>query len=172
MLSEQMHAALNTHMGHETYSARLYESMACDFAASGLGGIAHWMTCQALEELGHAARFRRHILDRGRPVRLPHEWSTPMEAFQAALEHEQKVTEHIHGLMGLAGGEDDYATKCFWHWFVGEQVEEEAQVTEIIQRLGMHGPNMATGISMLNMHLAERPYPTVHDILGMAEPAS
>lgn len=172
MLSDTIHQALNVHLGHELYSAHLYHSIAADFAASGLRGISHWMSCQALEEHGHAARFSTHILERGHAVRLPaideppHEWSSPIDAFRSALEHERKITGHIHSLMDLAHSERDHATVCFLQWFVTEQVEEESQLSEVVLRLGMYGQMMPAGVDSLDKQLGKRPLPTVYEIIG------
>ncbi|HSB36056.1 MAG TPA: ferritin-like domain-containing protein [Thermoanaerobaculia bacterium] len=37
----------------------------------------------------------------------------------------------------MAGAEKDTATQVFLQWFVTEQVEEEARVTEIVDKLRM-----------------------------------
>lgn len=145
MLSDDMAQALNEQLGAEMYSSHLYLAMACDFAASGLDGFAHWMELQAREEYRHAHRFRRHILDRGGRVLLPAlpappaSWRTPMEAFLSALEHEQEITQRIHALCTQAVDEGDHATKAFLKWFVDEQVEEEAAAQAVIHKLKMVG---------------------------------
>ncbi len=48
--------------------------------------------------------------------------------------------------------EKDYATNNFLQWFVTEQVEEEANVDEIIQKLEMIGDNKS-GLYMLDNEL-------------------
>ena len=65
----------------------------------------------------------------------PPEWGTPLEAFEHTLGHEQKVTGLIHDLMELAMSEMDHATANMLQWFVSEQVEEEANATEIVFKM-------------------------------------
>jgi ferritin len=55
------------------------------------------------------------------------------------LEHEQKVTASINALYALALKEGDVAAQLYLQWFVNEQVEEEKNVTELVERLKMSG---------------------------------
>ena len=51
------------------------------------------------------------------------------------LGHEQRVTGLIHELVELSMSEMDHATTAMLQWFVNEQVEEEAQASEIVFRM-------------------------------------
>jgi ferritin len=51
--------------------------------------------------------------------------------------------------------EKDFATNNFLQWFVTEQVEEEANVEEIIQKIEMIGDNKS-GLYMLDNELGAR----------------
>ena len=57
--------------------------------------------------------------------------------------------------MKLQSTEKDYATHTFLQWFVTEQVEEEANVEEIIQKIEMIGDNKS-GLYMLDNELGAR----------------
>lgn len=153
--------ALNNQLFRELESFYLYLAMSADFAAKQLPGMAKWMELQAQEELGHAMKFYRQILERGGKVVLkalsqPQEsWESPLAAFTAALAHEQHITSRIHSLMDLARSHKDYATEAFLQWFVKEQVEEEAQLEPIIHRLKLvedHAP----ALLMVDRELAAR----------------
>ena len=48
------------------------------------------------------------------------------------MKHEQDITRSINDLMSLAIEERDHATVNFLQWFVDEQVEEEANVSDIL----------------------------------------
>lgn len=141
MISEKIQDAFNKQLNAETYSGYLYLSMAACFEACNLPGFARWMKVQAQEEMGHAMKFYAHINERGGRVKLdgidapPVEWDSPLAAFQAAYEHEQKVTAMINDLVDLAAKESDHAAGVFLQWFVSEQVEEEASADEIVQML-------------------------------------
>jgi ferritin len=161
MLSERIQDALNRQLNAEAYSGYLYLSMAAYFESTGLKGCATWMYMQAREEFFHSSKFYNFINDRGGRVLLTAidapetEWASPTAAFQAALEHEQKVTALINGLVNLALEEKDHATNIFLQWFVTEQVEEEQSVGEVLQqlRLIVDGGN---GNFMLDKELGTR----------------
>ncbi|MCK5556801.1 MAG: ferritin, partial [Candidatus Hydrogenedentes bacterium] len=128
MLSEKMRDALDEQLNWELYSAYLYVSMSAYFDSVNLPGFANWMRVQAQEELVHAMKFYDFINERGGRVTLqpvegpPTEWSSPLDAFENAYRHEQKVTGLINDLVNLAVKERDHATNIFLQWFVTEQV--------------------------------------------------
>jgi len=160
-LRTNVEKALNDQLFEELASFYLYLAMAADFAAKQLPGMARWMEVQAQEEMGHAMKFYRHILERGGKVTLQAlpqpqtSWESPLAAFSAALAHEQHITSRIHALMDLARGEKDYPTEAFLQWFVNEQVEEEAQLEPIIHRLKLVGDH-PPALFMLDRELAAR----------------
>ena len=78
-----------------------------------------------------------------------------MAAFEAALKHEQKVTGLINSLVDLALEERDHATHIFLQWFVTEQVEEEDNATQVIQKIRLMG-DAKGAIYMLDRELAQR----------------
>lgn len=153
--------ALNDQLSEELASFYLYLAMSADFAAKQLSGMAKWMELQAQEELGHAMKFYRHILERGGKVVLKAlsqpqaSWESPLAAFSAALVHEQHITSRINALMDLARNHKDYATEAFLQWFVNEQVEEEAQLEPIVHRLKVVGDH-APALFMVDRELAAR----------------
>ncbi|GAB6101819.1 ferritin [Thermococcus atlanticus] len=161
MLSERMLKALNEQLNRELYSAYLYFSMAAYFEDMNLEGFANWMKAQAEEELGHVLRFYNYIYDRNGRVELkavqepPKEWDSPLAAFEAAYEHEQFITRHIHELAALAEEEKDYSTRAFLEWFINEQVEEEANVKKIVDKLRFARDSPQV-IFMLDQELGQR----------------
>ena len=62
------------------------------------------------------------------------------------LEHERKVTAFVHDLYATAQAEKDRAAEVFLQWFVAEQVEEEARVAEIVDRLRMIGEKSSAAL--------------------------
>jgi ferritin len=161
MLKDKMEAALNQQINAETYSAYLYWSMAAYFQSLSLPGAAHWMECQAQEELSHAAKFYRYIVERGgratlAAIEAPQtEWQGPLEVMEAVAAHEQKVTGLINDLMNLAAEEKDHATVSMLRWFVDEQVEEEATAQEIVDRIKLAGEK-GPGLFMIDKELGGR----------------
>ena len=163
MLSKKLEEALNAQVNVEFLSSYLYLSMSADFAVKGLPGFANWMNIQFQEEKDHAIKFFNYIISRGgRPDLLPiaevqKEWTSPLDTFQNALEHEQVVTKLINNLYTLGTEDQDYATQSTLKWFIDEQVEEEDNARAIIDKLKMIGDN-GYGIYQLDKELALRVY--------------
>jgi len=156
-----MQKALNTHLNEEFYSSYLYLSMAAFFEAKNLKGFANWMRLQSAEEQMHGMKFFNFILQKGGKVTLAEigapkiEWKSIPEVFADTLKHEQKISGLINKLVEVAMTEKDYATNTFLQWFVTEQVEEEANVEEIVQKIEMIGDNKS-GLYMLDNELGAR----------------
>ncbi|MEN6334047.1 MAG: ferritin [Phycisphaerales bacterium] len=161
MLNEKIEKALNDQINEELYSSYLYLAMAAWLESQNLPGCAGWMGVQAREENGHAMKLFKFINERRGRVVLkgikepPKEWKSPLAAFEASLNHEQHITGRIDDLMNLAVAEKDHATAAMLQWFVGEQVEEEANVDSIVQKLKM--AEKAPGAMLMMDHaLGER----------------
>ncbi|MHC4156065.1 MAG: ferritin, partial [Planctomycetota bacterium] len=141
MIGKKMQNALNEQVNAELYSAYLYLAMEAFFESANLPGFANWMRVQTQEELSHAMKIYDYVGERGGRVTLkqiagpPTEWDSPLAAFEAVSEHEQKVTGLINELVNLAIQEKDHAANMFLQWFVNEQVEEEKNADEIVQKL-------------------------------------
>ena len=163
MISKKMQEALNGQLNAELYSSYLYLSMAAYFQDLNMAGFANWMRVQAQEEDMHAMKFYNFINERGGRVLLkpiegpPTEWDSPLSAFEAVLEHEQKVTGLINDLVELALAEHDHATNIFLQWFVTEQVEEEDSANDVIQQIKMVG-EAEGGLFMLDRELGQRTF--------------
>ena len=161
MISEKMTKELNSQINKEMFSSYLYLSMSAWFESINHDGFAKWMQMQAQEEYGHAMKIYGYMNDQGARIELgaiekPQvEWKNPLEAFEAAFAHEQFITKSINDLVNIAIDEKDHATNIFLHWFVEEQVEEEAAADDIVQKLKMVGESK-NGIFMLDRELGRR----------------
>jgi ferritin len=161
MISIKMQKALNTHLNEEFYSSYLYLSMAAYFEAKNLKGLANWMRIQSTEEQMHGMKFFDFILQKGGKINLTQlgapkiEWKSISEVFADTLKHEQKISGLINKLVEVAMAEKDFATNTFLQWFVTEQVEEESNVEEIIQKIDMIGEDKS-GLYMLDNELGAR----------------
>ncbi len=168
MLSAKLQEALNKQINEEYYSSYLYRSMVAYMEDNNLDGCAHWMRMQADEEHMHALKIFDYMVERGGRVELqpveapPRDWDSPLAAFEAALEHEKFMTENITKLVDLALEERDHATNNVMQWYVSEQVEEESNVDDIVQKLRMVGDN-GPGMFMMDRELKSRPAPTPID---------
>lgn len=166
MLSEKMIQALNEQINAEMYSAYFYLAMNAYFESKSLAGFSHWMRMQAQEEMLHAMKLYDYVNGCGGQVVLhaiakpPAQWHSPQEVFADVLSHEQKVTGLINNLMNLALDERDHATSGFLQWFIAEQVEEEAHVGAVVDKLKLIGAD-SSGLFVLDQELAKRLPPTV-----------
>lgn len=163
MLGEKIEKALNEQINKELYSSYLYLSMAAYCEHRGLAGFANWFMVQYREENDHAMKIYNYINERGGRVRLEKidrpdvEFKSPLDLFQKTLEHEKFVTDSINQLVKIAEEENDRATEIFLQWFVTEQVEEEANDNEIIDKLEMVGEK-GNGLYIIDRELAGREY--------------
>ncbi len=161
MLSKKMADALNAQVQAEMYSAYLYLSMSAHFDGANLKGVAHWLRLQFKEEQEHAMKILDFIVERGGQVVLkeidapPAKWASALKAFEDVLKHEQGVTAKINKLAELAADEKDHATGIFLQWFISEQVEEEANAGEVLEKLRMIGDSVG-GLLVLDHHLSKR----------------
>jgi len=161
MLSKKVEKALNEQLNAELASSYVYLSLAAYFESENLDGFASWMQVQAQEEVGHAMKFYGYIHSRGGRVNLTAiegpqtSWKSPKSGFQAALDHEKKITKRIDELVELANAENDHASHQFLMWFVAEQVEEEESVSRVVDKLKMID-DAPGGIFMMDRELARR----------------
>ena len=161
MLSSKMEKAINEQINAEMYSGYLYLSMAAYFEGQNLSGFANWMHIQFKEEWAHAMRFYNYVIERGGRINLgaiekpKAEWKNVIEVMAETLDHEKHVTALIHNLLTLAHEEKDYPSISMLQWFVDEQVEEEASVTALLEKLKMID-GRGTGTLMLDKELAAR----------------
>ena len=161
MISKKMQDAINEQINAELFSSYLYLSMSAQAEDWNLPGFAVWLKKQSEEETEHAEKLYEHLIDRSGRVLLKAiaapatEWKSPVEMFEEVYAHEQKVTSLIHKLLATARSENDYAAEVMLHWFVEEQVEEEANSSEIAERLKMikDSPN---GLMMMDRALGAR----------------
>jgi len=160
-LNDKLYKMINDQIKHELESAYIYYSMVSYFVAEGLDGMARWMTAQTREEMLHAGKFFNFIGERGGKVELQNlkiiktNWTSPLEAFQDALAHEEFITGKINDLMKVAIEVNDFPAKVLLDWFVSEQVEEEANVGKVVQTLARVGDS-GNGLFMLDRELGQR----------------
>ncbi|MCM8827005.1 MAG: ferritin [Candidatus Omnitrophica bacterium] len=160
-IKDKMTKAINKQINAELYSSYLYLGMSAYFKKNNLSGFSQWMRIQSNEEQAHAMKFFNYVLERGGEVLLedikaPNEnWKTPLEVFEAVYKHEVKVTTLINELLKLARQENDTATESMLKWFIDEQVEEEANAKEILDKLRLIKDSV-NGLFMLDHELGER----------------
>ncbi|MBA7541964.1 Bacterial non-heme ferritin [subsurface metagenome] len=159
MLLKKIENILNDQIEKEGYSSNLYLAMASWAEVNGYAGIAVWLYTQAEEEKEHMLKIIHYINERGGHVIVPAFKQPPKEQkniknmFEEIFKHEQYISDSINQIVAATIEEKDYTTQSWIQWFVTEQIEEEAQVSEILDKLNLLGEN--------NLYLFDR------DIIAM-----
>ena len=138
MTSERFVDALNAQIGREFAAAHQYTAIGAYYAAETFPQLTKFFYAQAEEEREHAMKMVNHLLDRNAKVDFS-EVSAPQTDFadhvapiRFALAQEQQVTVHIAELFEVARDTRDYLAEQFLHWFLEEQVEEEASMSDLL----------------------------------------
>jgi ferritin len=158
MISDAMRTRINEQINRELYSAYLYLSLSAHAERVNLKGTAAWFMAKHAEEMAHALKMYRYLLDQDAAVELGAVAAPPvgpdgvMAMFEGTLAHEREVTMAINELVDQALSEKDHATNIFLQWFVTEQIEEEATVNDIIGRLRLFG-DQGQGLLMIDNEL-------------------
>jgi len=144
-ISTELRDLLNEQINLELSASYSYLAMAAWFEDTPYAGFASWMHMQSAEERAHAMKFFQFLVDRGSKVELQSisapriDYSSPLEIFETSLAQEREVTAAIHGLYDCALEKRDHESKNLLNWFLDEQVEEEKNAQDIIDRLKLVG---------------------------------
>ena len=129
---------LNEQLGHEFGAHQQYVAIAAYYDALTMPRTAALFYAQAMEERDHAMMMVQYLLDAGAVPRIP-ALEAPVADFpdvvapvQLALEQEKKVTAQVGVLTRIAREEDDFASEQFMQWFIKEQVEEVATMSDLL----------------------------------------
>jgi ferritin len=147
MLKKKIEDICNRQIEREGYSSNLYLAMAVWAETNGFKGVAGWMYAQADEERLHMLKFIKYINERGGKSVIPAlkqpdaDYKDVETVFKEVLKHEEFVTASINEIVALTLAEKDFNTHNFLQWFVMEQVEEEASVQTIIDKVRLVGKN-------------------------------
>ena len=160
MISNDMSEKLNHQINREMYSAYFYLGLSAQAETANLKGAAAWFFAKYGEEMEHALKIYRYLIDQDADVSFtgiaapPSNSEGVLHMFEQTLEHEREVTGAINELVDQALTEKDHATNVFLQWFVTEQIEEEATVNDILGRLRLFGDE-GQGLFMIDNELAE-----------------
>ena len=129
---------LNAQIGNEFAAHNQYLACAVYYDALTMPQMAAFFYGQALEERDHALMMVQYLLDTDAEVTMPGV-EAPVSSFddvvapvQLALAQERRVTEQINGLLKTAREESDFASEQFMQWFIKEQVEEVATMSDLL----------------------------------------
>jgi len=158
MVKERVINAINEQINKEFYSAYLYLSMGQYFESRNLKGIAHWFYVQYKEEIKHGEKFITYLNQRGvravfKVISEPKQkWSSILEAFTDAYEHEKFITASIEGILRVAVEEEDFATQNLLDWYMDEQVGDEEKTRLLVEKIKLIGES-GQGLYMLDKEL-------------------
>jgi ferritin len=130
---------LNEQIGSEFAASQQYVAIAVAFEAKTLPRLAAFFYRQAVEERNHAMMMVQYLLDAGVDPQIPGV-AAPTGGFgdivapvSLALEQERRVSEQINALARAAREQGDYASEQFMQWFIKEQVEEVATMSDLLK---------------------------------------
>ncbi len=129
---------LNLQIGNELSAHNQYLAVAVHYDAHTMPRMAAFFYQQALEERDHAMMMIQYLLDTDADVVIPaveasvSSFEDVIAPVRLALEQEKRVTEQINGLLKIAREENDFASEQFMQWFIKEQVEEVATMSDLL----------------------------------------
>ena len=130
--------ALGEQVGREFAASQQYVAIAVYYDSETLPALAAHFYRQAVEERNHAMMIIQFLLDSDADVMIPGV-TAPQTSFPdavapvaLALEQERRVTDDIVQLAKLAREEGDLVGEQFLGWFLQEQREEVASMSELL----------------------------------------
>jgi ferritin len=138
MAAEAFVTLLNEQIAHEYAAHQQYVACAVYYDAETLPQLARFFFAQALEERDHAMMMVRYLLDADESVTIPalaaprSDFANVIEPVEAALAQEKRVTDQINELTRVARDANDFASDQFMQWFIKEQVEEVAKMSDLL----------------------------------------
>lgn len=160
-INEKFQEVVNQQVVAEYQASLIYSQLSYEMDRLSFIGMRDWFRAQADEEREHAQKFADHLLDRDARVDLTDieipslKIATPLDAFEAALAHEQKVSEMIRNIARVADETGDIDSRQLINDFLSEQIEEESTVNDIIDWIKVVG-NDGSGLLRIDAKLGDR----------------
>ena len=142
--------ALNEQIANEFGAHQQYIGAAVYYESETLPRLAAFFYRQAVEERNHAMMMVQYLLDADADVVTPGveapqtEFSDAVAPVALALAQEKRVTQQIVELVKLARDEGELVGEQFLHWFLQEQREEVASMTELLAIVERGKDNLLT----------------------------
>jgi ferritin len=139
MAADAFVTLLNEQIAHEYAAHQQYVACAVHYDAETLPQLARFFYAQALEERDHAMMMVQYLIDADADVVIPGvaapqvRFADIVEPVALALAQEKRVTQQINALAGCARAEGDYTSEQFMQWFIKEQVEEVATMSDLLR---------------------------------------
>ncbi len=157
--SAKVIASLEKQADHERLASQNYLAMSYWCDVNHHAGFAGFFKKQAAEELEHANKLLKHLADRDVVPKIgvvpapAGVFETLLDVSQAAYDFERANTAGIHAAYEVALAEKDYPAQVLLHWFISEQVEEEAWSDKLLVKTREAG--CAGALMNLDRHLTK-----------------
>jgi bacterioferritin B len=139
MAADAFVSQLNEQIAHEFAAHQQYVACAVHYDGETLPRLAGFFYRQALEERDHAMMMVQYLLDADADVVIPGvaapqvTFSDVVAPVALALAQERRVSEQINALAATARAENDFTSEQFVQWFIKEQVEEVATMSDLLR---------------------------------------
>jgi len=132
-------AQLNEQIANEFAAHQQYVACAVHYDSQTLPQLAAFFYRQAIEERDHAMMMVQYLIDTDEQAVTPGV-AAPQVHFEdvvapiaLALAQERRVTAQINALAARARQEGDYSSEQFMQWFIKEQIEEVATMSDLLR---------------------------------------
>ena len=138
MPSQRFVQQLTEQIGHEFAAHQQYVAIAVHYDAETLPRLATFFYEQAVEERNHAMMMVQYLLDNDLRHEFPalpapqSHFDDIVEPVAAALAQERRVTDQIVALPRTAREDGDFQAEQFLGWFLKEQTEEVASMSDLL----------------------------------------
>jgi ferritin len=131
--------ALSEQVANEFAASQQYVAIAVYYDSETLPQLAAFFYRQAVEERNHAMMIVQYLLDSDASPQIPGieapntEFEDTVAPVRLALAQEKRVSEQIGHLASLARERGDYQGEQFMQWFLKEQIEEVATMSDLLK---------------------------------------
>ncbi|MEZ4937745.1 MAG: ferritin [Crocinitomicaceae bacterium] len=145
MLNKRVEEALNDQIVREGQSSQLYLAMASWADTNGYAGTSEFLYRHSDEERLHMLKMVRFVNERGGKAIIPgvqkpaQDFASMKQIFEEIQSHEQMITNKINEIVQICLEEKDFTTHNFMQWYVSEQLEEEALISKVLDKLKLAG---------------------------------
>jgi len=156
-IPQKVREELTRQFNLELAAAHSYLALSIWCDARSLKGFGRYFVKQAGEERAHSERMLKHLTDRGATAEVAavpapkQDFKTLLEVAQQAQAQEHANTQGINAVYEAAVLAKDYPAQVLMHWFINEQVEEEAWSAEMVERV--QAASCAGSLSDLDRHI-------------------
>jgi len=137
-MNASIQKALTDQANHELFAAHSYRAMSIWCDDQDYNGFAKFFKEQASEELEHADKFIRHLLDRDVLPKLSGfedpitEFNSLSEVALLAQKLEQRNSANIHQCYDISLEVKDFPSQPLLMALIAEQVEEESWASTMV----------------------------------------